>query len=369
MDPAPHGLRGPGRDEPPPGATLENKVYNGLDDVTQCRPEAMVVAFRASDADGRRGRAPHDPPAAAMAPGRHTLGQAHVQGALQRLRDEARELWVAGQVPRTSWHPTALSFLRDYVSVNQPVILTGVPVPAWATGEDAILRAAGGEEIDVNWTADGSGDAVHGSMFVKPHRRRQTMASFLAALRGGRGDVCGVPYYSAQDDCLRRQLPGLAARDLPDLSFASDAFGVPAEAVNLWIGDARSTTSLHKDHYENCFLVACGEKQFTLRPPVDVPLLCEGVYRAATYAPSGPGGALVAVPDEPAASVPWVTAPDDPRGEIVATLRPGEMLYLPSLWYHSVQQRGFTVGLKYVLSPPLPAARRSCALRRRRCGR
>jgi jumonji domain-containing protein 7 len=35
------------------------------------------------------------------------------------------------------------------------------------------------------------------------------------------------------------------------LEFAAEAFGAAPDAVNLWIGDQRSETTFHKDHYEN----------------------------------------------------------------------------------------------------------------------
>jgi peptidyl-lysine (3S)-dioxygenase / protease len=285
--------------------------------------------------------------------------------ALAGLRREARELWVTTNVPRIPWHPTALDFLRDHVATNSPVVLVDAPVPRWATDIDALQRAAPDAVLDVSWTPDGLGDSIlNGRLFVRPHQRRQSLPSFLRALCAknhaaalGDGDdeprICGgVPYYSAQNDCLRRELPGLACDDLPDMLWAREAFGCDVDALNLWVGDGRSTTTMHKDHYENCYLVACGEKRFTLRPPVDLPLLHERRYAAATYQPVGVGGSLVSVVDEPPASVAWVTAAgggagEDGVGDIYVTLRAGEMLYLPSLWYHAVEQRGVTIALNW----------------------
>ena len=36
----------------------------------------------------------------------------------------------------------------------------------------------------------------------------------------------------------------------PFLELAREAFGNDPEAVNLWIGDQRSVSAVHKDHYE-----------------------------------------------------------------------------------------------------------------------
>jgi hypothetical protein len=40
--------------------------------------------------------------------------------------------------------------------------------------------------------------------------------------------------------------------------------GMNADAVNFWLGDSRSTTSFHKDNYENLYYVIAGTKTFTL---------------------------------------------------------------------------------------------------------
>lgn len=36
----------------------------------------------------------------------------------------------------------------------------------------------------------------------------------------------------------------------PFLTLAREAFGNEPDAVNLWIGDDRSLSAVHKDHYE-----------------------------------------------------------------------------------------------------------------------
>jgi peptidyl-lysine (3S)-dioxygenase / protease len=56
----------------------------------------------------------------------------------------------------------------------------------------------------------------------------------------------GVPYLSHQNSSLTGEFPTLAA-DVPQtLSFAREAFGNDAEAVNLWIGDERAVSACHK---------------------------------------------------------------------------------------------------------------------------
>lgn len=292
---------------------------------------------------------------------------------LSSLLRESRELWVPSDLARVNYPPTSLIFIRDYAMPNLPVVFTNVPVPVWRD-EVTLEQIAGDSFVNVGWTPAGYGDYIDNDtgLFVKPHIEPQRMRDFLHDLRTSRdgeaardsGDtaqrcrysgICGVPYYSAQDDCLRRQLPHLLD-DLPCIDFARDAFGADADAVNLWIGDERSVTSMHKDHYENLFLVVSGEKHFTLRPPCDIVYLQEKTVPSGTYAPDE-CGFLRPLRDAPSVEVPWIVEDSNklccfdkqvvPPDPIEIVVRPGEMLYLPSLWYHEVRQVGFTVAVNW----------------------
>lgn len=53
-----------------------------------------------------------------------------------------------------------------------------------------------------------------------------------------------------QNDSLRQEFPGLMEDVEPFLALAREAFGNEPDAVNLWIGDDRSLSAVHKDHYE-----------------------------------------------------------------------------------------------------------------------
>ena len=79
---------------------------------------------------------------------------------------------------------------------------------------------------------------------------------------------------SIQNDCLRTEFSFLQDCFPSTFTWAQDAFGTgPPDAVNLWIGNERAISSMHKDHYENLFYVLSGEKIFTLCPPADVVFL------------------------------------------------------------------------------------------------
>jgi hypothetical protein len=124
-----------------------------------------------------------------------------------------------------------------------------------------------------------------------------------------------VVYYSHQNDCLRDDTEGISLLQslFPStITWAQEAFffgdedaddnskynsnnnhngshesGTEDEngqkhnhhidAINIWIGNERSVSSMHKDHYENLIYVTSGEKIFTLCPPSDVIYLYEHV--------------------------------------------------------------------------------------------
>jgi jumonji domain-containing protein 7 len=139
----------------------------------------------------------------------------------------------------------------------------------------------------------------------------------------------------------------------PSIPFARIALQRAPEAINFWLGNSHSVTALHKDPYENIYVQILGQKQFVLLPPVEAACIGERVLNAATYAPSGEeedGELELEVKlDEPPTTVPFATwDPDLPLQRTTSfshlsqplriTLAPGDMLYLPALWYHKVSQ-------------------------------
>jgi hypothetical protein len=86
-----------------------------------------------------------------------------------------------------------------------------------------------------------------------------------------------------QNSNLTEELPALLEDVDPELPWASAAFGAAPEAVNLWIGDHRSATTFHKDHYENMYVVLRGTKVFHLLPPTDCYRMALQVQPLAQY--------------------------------------------------------------------------------------
>ena len=181
------------------------------------------------------------------------------------------------------------------------------------TAVDALLMAPG-EEGHVGYNATGDG-------FNYAHHR-------VSVTQG----LQRLAQYSRQSDP-----PGLAIQSallstcVP--SFRDDhALGLLDAAVQprLWIGN-EVTTPAHFDEFHNIACVVCGGRRFTLFPPDQVRNLYVGPL---DFAPTGA-----------AISMARLDHPDDPRfprlklalaHAQVAELRPGDAIYIPSMWWHHV---------------------------------
>lgn len=206
--------------------------------------------------------------------------------------------------------------------------------------------------------------------FVTPHESQIPFSNFLKLLRRTKEDKKSgcVPYAQHQNGSFVSEYSLLKDDAQMDIPWASEAFGCLPEAVNLWVGDERAVTSFHKDHYENLYVVISGEKHFTLLPPVDLPRMYMEEYPVARYH-QNKDNVFEIVPEDPPRRVPWSAVDPYPKkGEISAamekfplffegpppilcTVKPGEMLYLPSMWFHHVRQspdiEGRTIAINF----------------------
>jgi SAM-dependent methyltransferase len=296
---------------------------------------------------------------------------------LRAATAEAHEL-VGRSIERLSAEPSPLDFLRQYVATNRPVVVCGGAAgwPCLRRWSDAAsLRAAAGggaQLVTVSLTPDGRGDAVKasgmpgvGRVFALPCEQRWPLASVLDELSfrdDDQGPPC-VPYVSAQDGSLGRDFPFLA-QDLPaSLAWAEAALG-PPEAVNLWLGDARATTTFHSDPYENLYAVVAGRKRFLLLPPSDGHRLYLSPHPRARHARAADGSWTLLEEEGP--PVLWSPVDAEPEGAearkeaalrfprffhgpppLEVLLEPGDILYLPAGWWHQVSQSDWTVAVNW----------------------
>ncbi|TFB05519.1 JmjC domain-containing protein 7 [Trichoderma ghanense] len=271
--------------------------------------------------------------------------------------------------------PSPLEFMR-YVARNTPFVIRGGASSWKATKkwDSAYLRTVlEGQSINVAVTPFGNADAPtfspqhNATVIAKPHEETQQFDNFLTYIIQQETDPAFPPdsevrYAQTQNDNLRDEYLPLYPDAQRDIPFARIALGKEPDAINLWIGNSRSTTALHKDNFENIFVQVVGRKHFVLLPPLFHACVNEDLVLPTTYVRQGEGFALAVDRDSPL--VPLATwDPDEPERNATpvsalarplrVTLDPGDMLYLPAMWYHKVKQscsdggEGFVLAINY----------------------
>ncbi|KAJ7180091.1 cupin-like domain-containing protein [Mycena crocata] len=263
--------------------------------------------------------------------------------------------------------PTALEFSR-LVHISRPLIIRGVQIPTVRLWDDEYLVQVMGEaEISVAVTPNGRADSVtrdsDGMLyFVEPHVQKMTMSAFLFSklspeaneseicyLQSQNGNVYSNRFFEGSPDpsefeALRADIPS-------EISWCSEAFGNSPDAVNLWIGNHKSVTSIHSDPYENIYHVVRGAKHFTLLPPPRD----ERMYPHGTWKRNTPNAALTLTPSPNIPSIRWASVIDPhipgnlppDANPIQITVEAGETLYLPPGWWHHVRQSDDTIALNW----------------------
>ena len=226
-------------------------------------------------------------------------------------------------------------------------------------------------------------------VFVQPATTNMSLSSLLGKLtpssvsriQDNDGSSTGKPVYylqSQNSNLTSTPLTPLLEDLPPNLPFAATVLGEP-DAINIWIGDHRSVTSTHRDPYENLYLVLRGSKTFTLYAPVEELCLHAKMVRTGrlvqdemtgeeesgfrieldeptSLSPDGNYGSPTNQGSEPRWQenrIPWI--PISPllsrsylnkafpyyqyaRPETI-TVEAGQILYLPSGWFHHVTQQ------------------------------
>ncbi|CZR57379.1 related to phospholipase [Phialocephala subalpina] len=249
--------------------------------------------------------------------------------------------------------PSALEFMR-YVARNRPFVVRGGARDWEATrtwNVETLKRLLEGQSVNVAVTPKGNADSPtlneEGELlFVKPHEEQQPFDEFVDYVSNQErsGDKTGeVRYAQTQNDNLRNEYSTLFSHVDQDIPWARIALEQNPEAINLWIGNSRSVTALHKDNYENIYVQIIGAKHFLLLPPLFYACVAEAELPAATYVRDEKAG-LVMKEDGGGEKVPFATW--DPDGGVEGsgtrysrlaepvrvTLEKGDMLYLPALW-------------------------------------
>lgn len=308
---------------------------------------------------------------------------------VKKLWDEVRELSLGSNstIERLESPPTPLQFLRDYVSQNKPCIIKNVSLhhqwPAfslWPHPSYLSKTLGSSPPVSVHLSPNGRADSLvtltHprsgeiSQCFASAHVERLPFDEALQLVSNSKnGDV--VAYLQQQNDCFRDEYSVLGSDCDEHIAWATEALGCYPEAVNLWIGNQLSETSFHKDHYENLYTVVSGQKHFLLLPPTDVHRMYIRQYPAAHYSYYRVNDVERSTLEleEPVRYVPWCSvnpypSPETRESEMAkfplyfngpkpfeCTVNAGEILYLPSMWFHHVRQspddNGYTIALNY----------------------
>jgi jumonji domain-containing protein 7 len=91
------------------------------------------------------------------------------------------------------------------------------------------------------------------------------------------------PDFPLENDNLRDEYSALYDDVEADIVWARVALEQAPDAINLWIGNSRSVTALHRDNYENVYCQIMGSKHFVLLPPIAMPCVNEQMLQPATY--------------------------------------------------------------------------------------
>lgn len=293
---------------------------------------------------------------------------------MNALSEGTRDFWVEADVSRIP-HCNSLEFFKQAYSKYHPVILTNI-IDDWSAlikwTPDYLSSTVGDKLVSINVTADGRADSVQSlhfptenddkrEYFVYPAEIKMTMTEFFDI--SSQYDEKIVAYLSQQNDNLRSEFSELLNDINIDIDIARDVFDSrEPEAVNLWIGDERSVSSVHKDHYENLYAVISGEKIFTLLPPTDIAFLPERTYPTLRYSADNithEAERRLELTNEgcPTEELSWIPLdPDDPLATNIhppfayahplrCHLRAGEVLYIPAMWYHRVSQTCMTIAV------------------------
>jgi len=100
---------------------------------------------------------------------------------------------------------------------------------------------------------------------------------------GNRRNCIWLDDPTIENDNLRDEYAQLYKDVEPDIAWARIALQQEPDAINLWIGNSRSVTALHRDNYENIYCQIIGRKHFVLLAPVETPCINERMLTPATY--------------------------------------------------------------------------------------
>lgn len=278
------------------------------------------------------------------------------------------------RVPRLQWQSTR-DFLPTLFANSTPVVLFGTPADIWPalnlwTPQHLSREPTGATILDVfvSSAADTSSDGaapgrsrafystydnfelarVAGVASWRQTTRLQRMSLQHFWNRGSaprflKGALSNFPEDHWQHVRPRELQATAALRDADDgsgkfVEYGSAGSGPSAEAnldaraaaelslFDVWMGSPGAVSAAHYDLQNNLYVQLNGTKQFTLAPP-------------ASFRECGVFPALHPRHRQARRHVSPLDATGEclPQGAVVATLSPGDVLFIPPLWLHTAQ--------------------------------
>jgi lysine-specific demethylase 8 len=235
------------------------------------------------------------------------------------------------------------AFRRDYMRPRRPVLIQGgfARVPAAQWSEERMRELAGHRRVPVSMRPRSAPGA----------RMTQHVVPFAEVLQHAFSATSETAYYLQSGRVengrfsLRQgpvQLPELS-RDLPLPPYVAEEW---FEESNLWVASEGTVARLHYDPSDGLLGLVSGRKHLALFAPSETPHL----YPVRSYE-------NVWSLDSALFSRAELANPErypqlrNARYN-VATLLPGDLLYIPTGYWHSVVSTGRNIGANFWWSPP-----------------
>lgn len=245
----------------------------------------------------------------------------------------------ATQVPRIE-KPSAEAFRERYLKPGVPVILADA-LSDWPASTrwspEYFAETVGDKEVLVFAAApDGrfGVDPEHGGPEHEP--KPMSIRNFVKTYIDAATDDLDQRGY-----IQRASIPDTLPELLEDIVKPDYVEDKQVLLTNLWFGPAGNTTKLHYDVPSNFFAQVVGRKRFLLFPPKETKRLYR--YRTKAYNMSQLD------PDDP----------DTDRFPLYRGLEPievevqgGDMLFLPSMWWHQVHSLTTGMSVNFWCTPP-----------------
>jgi len=226
---------------------------------------------------------------------------------------------LTGEVDRAR-RPSLDGFVRDYLRPQRPVVLEGVldDWPALERWSDEYLRrVVGDRRLRVEALTE---DEASGYFGRRSLPRSMGFGEYLTAVMADRS----VPRVYLGGISIPGALAELA-RDVRLPEYVADG---SRPVPYLWLGAGGATTQLHYDINNNFHALIRGRKTFVLFPPDQ----SRRLYPTSVFSPRRHFSRVrLEAPDDEA-----FPALREARG-LQVRLERGDMLFLPSLWWHEVR--------------------------------